>query len=291
MQRPAQRYVSNKIIVFYEVYKKYKIFLYFLLSQARGGRTHCIKFLREHSETCDCGPCFSSETKFQLFCAAVVYARFVYLNEDEFSAEAMRSVFKQLITFWEDNRNDKRKFPRTDMFYVMSARMLLYSGHYFWKFENDRVTAVTQLKRGLKGLDKVKYGACLTKQDLELQIRNMEETIKEERAPREKKFLRFKSRFDDEPMMISEASVPYSNFEIASCKVRPKYKKVYTEEVPARTPSRRVKPTEIAAGLIAAVERPKLGARPKNLIPTIHIDLDSDSDNESTKVNHKKEKN
>lgn len=239
-----------------------------------------------------------------MFCAAVFYARFVYLNEDEFSVERKRSVFKQLNTFWEKNRKDKSQFPRTDMFYVMSARMLLYSGHYFWKFEEDWETAVLQLERGLKGLDKIKHVACLTKQDLQLQIRNMKETIKERDVPRVKKFQRIsrvnqtddattakdaqkKSPLRPHPSlfeMIKKAPVASSNFQIhddrneAAPAITPNVKKLSrnrlkkTEDFPMRTPSQRIKPSETASV-------PKVIVRPKrNIKPTLVIDLSSESE-------------
>lgn len=226
----------------------------------------------------------------------------------------MRSVFNRLLTFWEENRKDKSKFPRTDMFYVTSARMLLYSGHYFWKFEDDWESAVAQLKRGLKGLDKVKYGACLTKQDLQLQIRNMEETIKEKHAPRVKKFLKVNqtSKIDEEttvkdeqmkkPLafamkiakpqpslleMISETQVPSINFQIhddsneASSVITPNIKKLpknrlkKTEEIPLRTPSQRIKPIESKS---KTVDRPKRTTRLQNITPTMLTDITGENE-------------
>lgn len=275
-----------------------------------------MKFLQHHSNSCDCGVCFSIETKFQMFCAAVVYARFVYVNEDEFDAETMRSIFNQLLEFWEENRKDKSKFPRNDTFYVTSARMLLYAGHYFWKFEQDWETAVAHLKRGLKGLDKVKYGACLTKQDLELQITNMEETMKEKQTPRVKQFLRINrtSKIDaettakDEQMkkpaitvaqkiarpqpslleMISETQASSINFQIhddsngTSSMITPNVKKSSrnrlkkAEDVPMRTPSHRMKPIEIEPKS-KTVDRPKRTTRLQNLTPTIPTDISSET--------------
>lgn len=249
------------------------------LLQARGSQMEYVKFLREHPNSCDCGICFSPETKLLRFFTAVIYARYVYLDE-EFSGEAMRTIFKQLLAYWEENRNDKSKFPRNDMFYLMSARMLLHMGHYFWKHENDKDTAVTLLKRGSKGLNKVKHGAFLIKQDLELQIKGMEETIKEIRAPREKKFIRVKDSFEDEPA-TTEAPASEGNWRIpiiTTYRVTPKvyktsrYRSKKADEVPARTPSQPVKSKELASASKTA-ERPK-----RNLIPTIFVDLDSDSD-------------
>lgn len=254
--------------------------------QAGESKANYIQFLREHLNSCDCGICFSPETRFQRFCTAVMYARYVYLNEDEFSKEALQSVFKELNTFWEGNRKDKNKFPRNDMFYFMSARMLLYAGHYFWKNENNKETAVDLLKRGSKGLNKVKYGTKLIKQDLEQQIQDMEDTIKEMREPREKKFLRNQIRFDDESK-TNKAPISGSNLRTHGAGVSslitpnvrksPRNRLKLAEEVPARTPSRRVKPKEL---LIAStpVEHPK-----RNLIPTIYIDLDSNSESKETK--------
>lgn len=250
--------------------------------------------------------------KFQMFCAAVVYARFVYVNEDEFDAETTRSIFNQLLVFWEENRKDKSKFPRTDAFYVTSARMLLYTGHYFWKFEQDWETAVAHLKRGLKGLDQVKYGACLTKQDLEHQITNMEETIREKRSPRVKQFRKINQTMQkivaettekEEQMkkpaatvaqkivrpqpslleMISETQASNINFQIhddsneASSMYTPNVKK------PTRN---RLKKTEDAPMRTPShrmkpigiepksktVDRPKRTTRLQNLTPTIFTD-------------------
>lgn len=273
---------------------------------------HAMKFLQQHSNSCDCGSCFSAETKFQMFCAAVAYARFTYLNEDEFNAEAMRSNFNQLLTFWEENRKDKCKFPRTDTFYVMSARMLLYTGHYSWKFEDDWELAVAHLKRGLKGLDKVKYGACLCKQDLELQIRDMEDTIKEKHAPRAKHFLKRNqtNRIDEETAvkyeqmkkpitiaqkiarpqpslleMISETQAPSINFQIhddsseASSVITPNVKKSSRNRLkkvedapPIRTPSHRMKPIALEPKS-KTVDRPKRTTRLQNLTPTMPADI------------------
>lgn len=293
----------------------HKIFTLFSL-QIPEMQLNAIKFLQEHSSSCNCGSCFSSETKFQMFFAAVVYARFVYLNEDEFSVEAMRSVFNRLLSFWEENRKEKDKLPKTDMFYVTSARMLLYSGHYLWKFEDDWEGAAAQLKRGLKGLDKVKYGACLTKQDLDLQIRNMEETIKEKHTPRVKQFPKANqtNRIDEEtttkaeqmkkPLslamkiakpqpslleMISETQVPSINFQIhddsndASSVITPNVKKFSrnrskkTEDIPIRTPSQRMKPIEIESKS-KTVDRPKRTTKLQNLIPTMLNDVGGENE-------------
>lgn len=271
-----------------------------------------MKFLLQHSNACDCGVCFSTETKFQMFCTAVVYARFAYVNEEEFDSYTLRSIFKQLLMFWEEHRKDKSKFPRTDTFYVISARMLLYTGHYFWKFEKDWAMAVAHLKRGLKGLDKVKYGACLTKRDLELQITNMEETIKEMQTPRTKQFLRTKCDAEttskDAQMkrptvtvaqklvrpqpslleMINGTQASSINFQIhddsdeASSMVTPNVKKSSqnrlkkTKDAPMRTPSHRMKPTEIEPKS-KTVDRPKRTTRLQNLTPTIPTDLSGEN--------------
>lgn len=245
---------------------------FFHLQASRGSQRNYVHFLLEHPSSCDCGICFGPETKFQRFCSAVMYARYVYLNEDEFSKEATQSVFKEMIKFWEDNRNDKTKFPRSDMFYVMSARMLLYAGHFYWKIEDDKETAVTLLKRGLKGLNKAKYGIRMIKQDLELQIGSMEHTIKELRAPREKKFIRIMRKFDDEPQA---KAAPTLGINLKTCGTG--INSLITPN--ARKPSRyrRANPVEIAAGS-RAVERPK-----RNLIPTIFVDLDSDSESSKEK--------
>lgn len=124
-----------------------------------------------------------------MFCAAVAYARYTYIKDDEFNPEIKRTVFEKLHQYWENNYKDKRKFPRSDMFYVTSARMLMYYGHYTWKFEkNEWAKAKELLKRGLKGMEKVKFGASLIKQDLKYQIEEMEETIKQKDIPREQRF-------------------------------------------------------------------------------------------------------
>lgn len=250
-------------------------YLTFFLSQAGESQMNYIKFLREHPNSCDCGICFSPETKLFRFFTAVIYARYVYLD-DEFSEGAKRTIFKQLLAYWESNRNDKSKFPRNDMFYLMSARMLLYMGHYFWKHENDKDAAVTLLKRGSKGLEKVKHGVFLIKQDLELQINSMEETIKETLAPREKKYIRIKCSFEDEPS-ANGASALNKNLNggesyWATPKVN-KHPQIRSMKAPPRKP---VKPKEISS-------TPKPAERPKrHLIPTIFIDLDS-SDSGSAK--------
>lgn len=272
--------------------------------QVGGFQAGEIKFLQKHSKSCDCGPCSSSEMRFQMFCAAVSYARYVYINEDDFNKEIMRSVFKQLLSFWEKHHTDKSKFPRTDMFYVTSARMFLYFGHYLWKFDvNSREKAVEQLERGLKGLQKVKHRACLIEQDLTFQIRDMKDTIEEKKAPREKKYLKYIRKFDDEPddepmkkpvalekkipkpppsllEMINGAPAPSINFQIhddgngpgASSVVTPNVKKSTrnrlkrTEETSFRTPSHRAKPQEATS---QTAERPKRSTRLQLLTPTV----------------------
>lgn len=139
-----------------------------------------------------------------MYCAAVAYARYVYIN-DEFDPEMKRVVFHQLHEYWETNNKNKSKFPRSDMYYVISARMLLYRGHYTWKYEkNEKSRAVDWLKRGLKGMGKVKYGACLIKEDLKYQIQEMEETIQQLAIPREQRLagmwiLNRKKDFVDDP--------------------------------------------------------------------------------------------
>lgn len=234
---------------------------------------NCIKFLREHPNLCDCGICFSAETNLLRFFTAVIYARYVYLDEES-SSKAKQTIFKQLLAYWEDNRSDKSKFPRNDMFYMMSARMLLFMGHFCWKYENNKDTAVTLLKRGSKGLNRVKHGAFLIKQDLELQIKSMDETIKEMQAPIEKKYLRNKGSFDEQPVIISWKSTGSGATDFTTPKVNknPRIRSRKADEVPARTPSQPAKQREINS-----ISKP--AGRTKWLpTPTIFIDLDSDSE-------------
>lgn len=245
-----------------------------------------------------------------MFCAGIAYARYAYLNEDEFTVHEIHSIFDHLHTFWKNNRNDKFKFPRTDMFYVMSARMLLYSGHYYWQFASDWDTAVTQVESGLKGLNKVKHGIRLIRQDFEIQIRDMRDTIKEKAEPREKKFLRnvqFSDEEDDQmkkPMavakklarpqpnlfdMVSTVPVPSINFQIhdddneAASVVTPNVKKSSRnrlkryDDMAVRTPSQQLKPIEIASRSKTA-ERPKRTTRLPNVTPTMRTDMEIKTD-------------
>lgn len=149
-----------------------------------------------------------------MYCVAVAYARYVYINE-EFDPEMKRIVFQQLYEYWETNNKNKSKFPRSDMYYVVSARMLLYRGHYTWKYEkNEKSKAVDLLKRGLKGMGKVKYGACLIREDLKYQIQEMEETIQQLAVPKEERFAgmwilnRKKSFVDEQPKPAKKPTAP-----------------------------------------------------------------------------------
>lgn len=267
--KPNRTCTMQFIIVFHDLFGTIFNNRHVSLPQDAGNQTNYIKFLQEHPMSCNCGICFSPETKLLRFFSAVLYARYVYIEQS--SDEAIRTIFQQLLAYWEDNRNDKSKFPRNDMFYFMSARMLLYAGHYYWKHTKDKETAVTLLKRGLKGLNKVKHGTFLIKQDLELQIKGMEDTIKEMQAPREKKFLRTRGPFKDQST-TNKAAALNNNIKIyggptfyeSIPQSTSQYRSKKAEDVPARTTS---KPSK------AAAERAK-----RNLIPTIFIDLDSDSE-------------
>lgn len=162
-----------------------------------------MKFVQNHSNDCDCGLCFSPENKFQVYCTAVAYARFLYLNEKEYDFKVVQPVFKELLSYWEANYKDKTKFPRNDLFFMASARMLIYRSHFSWKFEKDWMKARDHMKRSLKALDKIKFGASLIKMDVQRQIIEMEETIKRKHIPKEERFqniwiLNRKKSFGDE---------------------------------------------------------------------------------------------
>lgn len=153
--------------------------------QTGGSQKHFIKYLPNHPNHCECGVCSSPQNKFLMYCIGVTYTRLAYLDEAEFDLIAKRSIFNELLEYWEKK---KSKFPRCDLFYVTSAQMFLYSGHHTWKYEKDWPKAKELLKRGLKGLEKVNYGACSMKRDLKSQIEEMEETIKQKDIPREERF-------------------------------------------------------------------------------------------------------
>lgn len=83
-------------------------------------------------------------------------------------------IFTELYNFWEQKRNDVKKFPRSALFYAVSARMLTNYSHFQAKFEKNFVYAKELLTRGLKGLEKVKHGSELMKRDLKVQCDDME---------------------------------------------------------------------------------------------------------------------
>lgn len=163
---------------------------FFLLfqSQSYGSTTNqSVRFLPKHTNNCECGICFSRQNQFLVFCVAISYARFVYLNDEEFDKRSKQAVFNAVLEYWERCRKEK-SFPKNDSFYVASARMLLYDSHFQWKFEENHKKAKDQLGRGLKGLSKVKYDADAMKKDLQHQIDRMHETIELKKMTREEMY-------------------------------------------------------------------------------------------------------
>lgn len=134
----------------------------------------------------------------------MAYARFVYINEEAFDTRTKRAVFAELIKYWEKCRKEKT-LPKSDLYYLVSARMLLYDGHFRWKFEKDYTSAVEQLERGLKGLERVKNGADSLKSDLHHQVDRMRETKEMTREERYSgtnyisRHKRFEDLSEDEP--------------------------------------------------------------------------------------------
>lgn len=118
---------------------------------------------------------------------AVSYARFVYLNDDEFNEHEKRTVFNELFSYWDKHRKDKI-WPKTDSYYLVCARMLLYDGHFKWKFDKDYKKAVEQLRRGLEGLKKIKRGAETMKHNIQNQVEEMEATIPMTKMSRDEKY-------------------------------------------------------------------------------------------------------
>ncbi|XP_055313776.1 uncharacterized protein LOC129575012 isoform X2 [Sitodiplosis mosellana] len=149
--------------------------------------TQSIRYLPNHANGCECGICFSPQNKFFIFCVAVAYARYVYVNDEEFDARTKRAVFTELLKYWEKCRKEKT-LPKNDWYYIVSARMLSYDAHFKWKFEKDYSNAVDQLLRGLKGLERVKNGANTLKYDLQHQVDRMNETIRSKEMTREERY-------------------------------------------------------------------------------------------------------
>lgn len=135
---------------------------------------------------------------------AVLYARYAYLNEDDFDVTVKRAVFAELVAHWEKIREEKpRSIPKSDLYYIVCARMLLYHGHFLWKYEKDYKKAEEQLCKGLKGLERVKRGAEAMKIDFEYQVEMMKYDVKLKKLTREQRFggLNFMSRrkkFEDQ---------------------------------------------------------------------------------------------
>lgn len=138
------------------------------------------KFLLKHQDDCPCGVCANLHNKFQMFCTAVAYARYVYINDKEFDVTAKRVVFNELFEYWENSRKEENKakqFPRTELYYVVSARMLSYCAHFEWKYEKNYALAKELFARGLKGLDRLKHDAKTMKNDFKHQIDKMTSMI------------------------------------------------------------------------------------------------------------------
>lgn len=154
---------------------------------------------------CDCGLCCTLENRFLVFCVAVAYARFAFLNEEEFDLDHKRAIFTELHEYWEKSREQKY-FPKCDMYYLICARMFMYRSHDQWKYQKEYKRAVDSMRRGLMGLDRVKHSTVNTlKFDLNYQITTQTETIPKLKVPREEKFKGRKGfmsvckKFDDEP--------------------------------------------------------------------------------------------
>lgn len=135
-----------------------------------------------------------------MFCVAVFYARYVYISK-EFDVDVKRLVFTKLYEFWEENRSDLNKFPRSALFYITSARMLSFYSHFQIKFEKNYALAKELLCRALKGLEKVKHGAELMKHDLKFQCDDLETKIKRKDMTKEEilanvNILNHKKNFD-----------------------------------------------------------------------------------------------
>lgn len=167
------------------------------------------KFLLKHQVDCLCAVCNNNHNRFQMFCAAVSYARYVYLNDKEFDVTAKRVIFNELFEYWENSRkedNKTKKYPRTDLYYVVSARMLSYYAHFQWKYEKNYVFAKELFTRGLKGLERLEHSAQTMKDDFKHQIDMMTAMILAPtiQASREQlygglHFFGAFKKFDDEP--------------------------------------------------------------------------------------------
>lgn len=122
-----------------------------------------------------------------MFCAAVSYARLVYLNDDEFDEHHKRTVFNELLVYWKKYKAEKI-WPKTDSYYLVCARMLLHDGHFKWKFDKDYTKAIEQLRRALEGLKKVQRGAEIMKHNIQDQVESMEATIPMLKMSRDEKY-------------------------------------------------------------------------------------------------------
>lgn len=244
---------------------------------------------------------------------AVSYARFVYLNEKG-DVQVIQSVFTELLDYWENNRKNKSKrFPKNDVYYIVSARMFMYLGHFQWKHEKMYSYAKELLGRGLKGLEKVKYGAQSMKYDLKQQIEKMiadplmsNEPITREEMYKSSIFISRKKKFNTEPVsemkkpkatvqskprlnlldLLSESSATVdktfrihddesgASFSTPSIKKCLRPRAKKADETPSRTPKIRHIETEIESQPKSKVKTRQVPSR--NLpTPSIAIDLTS----------------
>lgn len=143
-------------------------------------------YLQDHSEDCKCPICKSSQQKYFLFETACTYARYAYLkNTPEFDIRVKRSIFTELYDYWYKNRKNTQKFPRSDRFYLNSARMLMWCAHFEWKYEKKYDRAKEILTVALRGLENVKRCDYAFKRDLKAQVISLEHCIRTANIPRD----------------------------------------------------------------------------------------------------------
>lgn len=159
--------------------------LYFHSQRKNGKSNYIHRYFIDHPSDCECPICRHKPNKQFLFCVATAYARYVYLDENEFDVDIKRSTFEDLFEYWQENRKNN-KFLKNSQFYLDSARMLMWYSHFKWKYEKKYIHAKELLESLLRALDKVKHCDVALKQIVNCSIETLEKEVKrvKEKRPR-----------------------------------------------------------------------------------------------------------
>ncbi|XP_031621790.1 uncharacterized protein LOC116339858 [Contarinia nasturtii] len=168
--------------------------------------TQHIRFLPNHTNGCECGLCFNAQNRLHVFCVAVAYARFAYINDDDYDSGQKRAIFTELIKYWVKR---EKSFAKDDLYYLICARMFMYQSHYLWKYEKNYEAAKKSMRCGLTELEKVKNGIFDSlKLDLQFQLATQTESICQMKMAKEEKlkglygYMQYRKKFDDETSPI-----------------------------------------------------------------------------------------